>query len=928
MQRSANINNSPAPQAITAPIFRQAWPIVIFIIGAGIVLFAFGAELIGMADLLGENFSPANWLWVGLGILSAGAIMDLTFGRRGLLDWLKPIVLDWQGLLKFLSLTVQLGLLVFVMQKCYLEHNAFYEKVMPLAFYGFIIHHLLPRQFRLSFFIILSLAGIMSVFGWADSAWLLGLSLLLIGICHLPTPFWTRVIILLVAGVALTAARLGHLQVPWTKAIWPILASMFMFRMIVYLYDLKHKKAPIGLARTLSYFFLLPNVAFPLFPVVDYSTFCRTYYDDDPYRIYQKGLKWIFWGVVHLLIYRYLNYYWVISHEKVTDLSSLIQYMAANYLLIIRLSGQFHLAVGILHLFGFNLPRIMDLYLLATSFTDYWRRVNVYWKEFIQKVFYYPAYFKMRKTGNTTKLVLATTLGFLMTWFFHTYQWFWIQGAFHVSIPDSLFWTSLGMLVLANSLYEAKHGRKRVLGKSAVTLRTIASRTWRAAGIFIVMMILWSMWISPTLGNWFTLLAEANVTLTGLALAVVSIVAVIGAATAIYEIWSARFAQTPATPLPFFRLAAPIAAGIVLLALLVQPEYSYRLGSKASDLIADLRMNRLGSRDAELLERGYYEDLNNVNLFNTQLWELYMQRPDDWRPLMSTTSVRWLDHFLWFELVPSLHASLKDAPLNTNRWGMRDSEYEQTPPPNTFRIAIIGGSIAMGSGVVHEETFEFLLEKRLNRELAGGKYARYEVMNFSVGGYRTLQRLVALETKILGFQPNAVFFVVHPRDEEKETYYLYRMLRKGFAVPYDYLNDILLKADVDQNTSPNKALKRLEPFESEVFGWAYRRVVEVCRQRNITPILVCLPSIAGKNEMKEAAGLIGLAEQAGFVVLNLSDVYDSQKGAYFSLAPWDEHPNARGHRLIANRIYEALLEHQDQIPLAPSAAMRTASKAE
>ncbi len=69
--------------------------------------------------------------------------------------------------------------------------------------------------------------------------------------------------------------RLELIAVPWSSAVWPILGSMFMFRLIVYLYDLRHDKAPVSPWRTLAYFFLLPNVCFPLFPVVDFKTFRR-----------------------------------------------------------------------------------------------------------------------------------------------------------------------------------------------------------------------------------------------------------------------------------------------------------------------------------------------------------------------------------------------------------------------------------------------------------------------------------------------------------------------------------------------------------------------------------------------------------------------------------------------------------------------------
>ena len=53
---------------------------------------------------------------------------------------------------------------------------------------------------------------------------------------------------------------------------------MFMFRMIVYLYEMKHARRPETLVDTLSYFFLLPNFCFLHFPVVDYRTLQRGYF--------------------------------------------------------------------------------------------------------------------------------------------------------------------------------------------------------------------------------------------------------------------------------------------------------------------------------------------------------------------------------------------------------------------------------------------------------------------------------------------------------------------------------------------------------------------------------------------------------------------------------------------------------------------------
>ncbi len=151
---------------------------------------------------------------------------------------------------------------------------------MLLGTAGFVVHSLLPLRYRLPFFVLLSLAAIGIAFGPVDGLFLVAprarpdrdlppaaahgrprFS------CWSPPERYSR------------CWRMELLPAPWSVAIWPILASMFMFRLALYLHALKHDKRRPTPARTLAYFFMLPNVCFPLYPVVDYSTFGRTYYD-------------------------------------------------------------------------------------------------------------------------------------------------------------------------------------------------------------------------------------------------------------------------------------------------------------------------------------------------------------------------------------------------------------------------------------------------------------------------------------------------------------------------------------------------------------------------------------------------------------------------------------------------------------------------
>jgi hypothetical protein len=247
--------------------------------------------------------------------------------------------------------------------------------------------------------------------------------------------------------------------------VWPVLGSMLGFRIILYLYDLKHRQAPFSLARAITYFFTLPNVCVPLFPLVDYQTFCTTHFNDSPELFYQTGIRWMFRGVVQLLLYRLVYHYGLLDLHDVTDARGVAEFMVATYLLYLHISLQFHLIVGLLHLFGFNLPETHHLYLLATSFTDFWRRINIYCKYFIMKVFFYPAFFAVRRIGTLRAMALATLAAFLATWVLHSWQWLWLRGRFLLSWQDVSFWSILAFLVLANALSEAVSGRRRSLAK-------------------------------------------------------------------------------------------------------------------------------------------------------------------------------------------------------------------------------------------------------------------------------------------------------------------------------------------------------------------------------------------------------------------------------------------------------------------------------
>ena len=389
--------------------------------------------------------------------------------------------IDWNRAIEFLAMVAQLVLLALLVDRYKLESPAFFHLTL-LAFGGFVVQYFLPLNLRMPFFAALSLASIVLILDWQSSAWLIGIGLVLIAVCHLPVAFSIRITIIAAMVALIAAARVGRIPLPVPVAVWPILASMFMFRLIVYLYHLRFNTAPSTVASRLSYFFMLPNVCFPLFPVVDYLPFVRGFYDEDRNKIHAVGVRWIFRGFLHLMLYRIIYKEWGISLYEVANLGDLVHYCLWLFLLYLRVSGQFHVIVGMLHLFGFNLPETHKLYFLASSFTDFWRRINIYWKDFIMKIFFYPMFFRLKERGQVVALVLSTLVAFFFTWLLHSLQWFWLRGSFLFVGHDILFWIILASLVIVNTLWELKFGRKRTLAATHVSNRAafiVASKRWQ-----------------------------------------------------------------------------------------------------------------------------------------------------------------------------------------------------------------------------------------------------------------------------------------------------------------------------------------------------------------------------------------------------------------------------------------------------------------
>ena len=804
----------------------------------------------------------------------------------------------------FVTVALQLGLVLLLLRQFQIESAAFRLLAM-LAFAGFAIHSFLSLPARLPFFAALSLVSIPVALGMVNGAWLIAIGFVLIAVCHLPVSFRVRGIILLGLGALLITQRARLLPAPWSDAIWPILGSIFMFRLIVYFYDLRHDKAPVTLAQSLSYFFMLPNACFVLFPVVDFKTYRRSHYIADAHHTYQKGVDWIVRGVIHLLLYRYIYYHVTLAPSEVTGPAELLQHLVSNFLLYLRVSGLFHLVVGMLYLFGFHLPETHNRYLLASSFTDFWRRINIYWKDFMQKIFYFPAVFALKRLGTNNAIIIATLYVFALTWLLHSYQWFWLRGTWLLAWHDMLFWAVLGILVVANSLYEIKYGRKRSLGKAAWTWQSSTITIAKTYATFWFICILWSFWTSESITAWFALwpaLAEPF-TIQALLFPLLTLIVI---ALGSIPMGGAARAAAPGDAQRLLRRERAITVASLIALVLVSIEGVHtRMGNEFGTLVHSLRSAHLSRLDNAKLERGYYEGLLSVDRFNSQLWEVYSKKPANWLDADNAGLKRFVGGFAQNDLIPSFVSTTKYGAVTINRWGLRDKDYAKERPADTLRAAVLGASSVMGWGVGDGATFEALLEDRLNREPLNGAFKHVELLNFGVPGYQPPAQLVAFD-KSLGFQPNAVMFVGTGREISRSAAYLAEVLHKRLPIPYPALQAIIDKSGARAGMDEAAALKLLQPHGADILQAVYNQIAQRCIELKIRPVWVFLPQVREGTWQEETPQTVQIATAAGFAIINLADVYRGRDIASLRLAEWDDHPNVLGHQLVADALYRAL----------------------
>jgi hypothetical protein len=332
----------------------------------------------------------------------------------------------------------------------------------------------------------------------------------------------------------------------------------------------------------------------------------------------------------------------------------------------------------------------------------------------------------------------------------------------------------------------------------------------------------------------------------------------------------------------------------------------------------ELRRDLPNAADYRQMERGYYETLiesgRRLNALGDAPQPGTAERPErrDNIPITTMPFIVPVDDLREYVLKPNLLMDLWGVRWGHNSLGMRDREYTTVKPPQTFRIALVGDSIAAGWGVDDGQGFEPRWEQMLDERSRAAGGPAVEILNFAIPGSAPGQRWENFRRTGWATDPDVVLIEATLADVGWDEQRLHALLPRGLAWDAPQYRAGLAAAGLRPGWDRETYERGLRPFRWEILSGVYESIAADCRSRGVPCLWVLLPRVGEHPEPKARDRLIATARAAGFTrVIDLGDVYQGIDPATLAILPNDYHPNPAGHARLAER-FDALLSGQPE----------------
>ncbi len=316
---------------------------------------------------------------------------------------------------------------------------------------------------------------------------------------------------------------------------------------------------------------------------------------------------------------------------------------------------------------------------------------------------------------------------------------------------------------------------------------------------------------------------------------------------------------------------------------------------RAQKLLAEMQNGDLNREDFDALAAGYYEGLQK----NAGHLGMPTERDD----------VRFRDDFLLYEFKLNVRRQYPAGMRITNSLGMPNPEYGYQKPPHTRRIALLGDSLSVGP---FGQDYVALLEARLNQANTTPDTQRFEILNFSVYGYNILQMMDVALYVAPKFHPDVYLVALtHIQAGGKKAstgLHLARLKLEGIDPKYEFLRQIDARAGLQPSDHMNALMRKLTPFHFQITQWALEQIRDHAAAEGAQMVVVLVPApIPAGVEAQAFDDILPTVGRVGVPVIDLRDTFKSKSVANLQVEYGvDVHPNARGHEMIFESLYQAI----------------------
>jgi hypothetical protein len=259
---------------------------------------------------------------------------------------------------------------------------------------------------------------------------------------------------------------------------------------------------------------------------------------------------------------------------------------------------------------------------------------------------------------------------------------------------------------------------------------------------------------------------------------------------------------------------------------------------------------------------------------------------------------------------PSTSFLFKGEPFSINRWGIRGRDYEKRKNPGVIRIAVLGGSYVVGSGVGDNDVFSVQAEQLLNTV---SRETVFEIWNFGNAGYDLIQSLYDFEQKNLdSLQFDALIVFSHGIDVYKNVKTLSNAYANEIPLPYPFLQEIFDTLQINKDLNENEIFSLLHPLGFDIVENLYAQLYSYCVENKIQPFWIHWPMtirsvyIAYQDDL-----LMDKVGKLGFQTANFEDLYRHVDADKISVSEKDRHPSVLGHSLMADTLSTWILKESN-----------------